>query len=45
MFETEKETIIQNSAMAGGASLEEHLQEWRKVRSFRFRFCKQFINF
>lgn len=32
MFDTEKEIIIDNSNMAGGEKLEEHLDEWRKVR-------------
>jgi hypothetical protein len=35
MFDTEKEIIIDNSNMAGGEKLEEHLEEWKKVRSTR----------
>jgi tryptophan 2,3-dioxygenase len=30
MFDTEKEIIIDNSNMAGGEKLEEHLEEWKK---------------
>jgi len=31
MFDAEKEFIIQSSTMAGGASLAEHTEEWKKV--------------